>query len=131
MDALTVTAADFANLSLIESPRLRRRLAGATRVPSRAIPADVVTMNSMVSYRDLASGERGTVQLVYPQDARSKRRDRASIVSVLGLALLGASRGEVVEYGSGAGQRRIYLEKVLHQPEHSMETHAFLRQRQA
>ena len=56
MRPLLVTEADYANLSLLESPRLRRWLAGATRVWSDAMPANVVTMNSRVACTDLASG---------------------------------------------------------------------------
>ncbi|MGH8668868.1 MAG: GreA/GreB family elongation factor [Burkholderiales bacterium] len=127
MSPLILTEADFANLSLLESPKLKRRLAGATRVPSDAVSPAVVTMNSMVSYRDMASGERGQVQVVYPQDARSRSSDRTSVLSSFGMALLGASRGETVECGSGAGRRRLYVEEVLHQPESSMQKHLFVR----
>jgi regulator of nucleoside diphosphate kinase len=123
VSALLVTEADYANLSLLESPKLRRRLAGATRVPSVEAPGELVTMNSIVRYRLAATGERREVQLVYPQDARSGLRNRCSVLSALGLALLGTSAGDRVALGSG----QILIEEVLHQPESSLQKHLFVR----
>jgi regulator of nucleoside diphosphate kinase len=122
-----VTEADFANLSLLESPELKRKLAAAKRVSSDDAPPHLVTMNSMVSYRDMATGGRGEVQVVYPQDARSRAADRASVLSPLGLALLGARRGDTVEYAAGGGRRRLHVEHVLHQPESSMQKFLVVR----
>jgi regulator of nucleoside diphosphate kinase len=127
MSSLLVTEADYANLSLLESPRLRRRLAGATRVPSEAIPDDVVTMNSMVRYRDTGSGEHAQVQIVYPTDARSRLRNRCSVLSPQGLALLGARVGETVSYRVGGERRELRIEAVLHQPESSLDKYLVVR----
>lgn len=123
MIPLLVTEADYANLSLLESAKLRRRLASAQRVPSAKAPAGLVTMNSIVRYRHEATGERREVQVVYPQDARSRLPNRCSVVSALGSALLGRSAGDIVELGSG----RIFVEEVLHQPESSLQKHLFVR----
>jgi regulator of nucleoside diphosphate kinase len=128
MPPLILTEADFANLSLLDSPELKRRLAAATRVSSDAVAAHLVTMNSIVRYRDPASGERAEVQVVYPQDARSRLRGRCSVLSPLGLALLGASVGDLVEHDAGAARRRLYIEEVLHQPESSMQKHVVVRE---
>ena len=117
MSPLIVTEADFANLSLLDSPKLKRRLLAAVRLPSSAAPAHLVTMNSVVRCRDAATGERLEMQVVYPQDARSRSQDRCSVVSPLGLALLGASVGDTVEYGPAAARRPLAIEEVLHQPE--------------
>lgn len=123
MSSFLVTEADYANLSLLESLKLERRLAGAKRVPSAEAPAELVTMNSIVRYRLAATGARREVQLVYPQDARSRLRNRCSVLSALGLALLGTSEGDSVELGSG----RILIEEVLHQPESSLQKYLFVR----
>lgn len=127
MPPLLVTEADYANLSLLESPKLRRRLAGATRVRSEAVPGDVVTMNSMVRFRDTATGAHGELQVVYPTDARSRLPNRCSVLSPQGLALLGAAVGGIVEFRAGAGRRRLYIEEVVHQPESSLEKNLFVR----
>ena len=124
---LIVTEADFANLSLLDSPKLRRRLQTAVRVPSDAAPAHLVTMNAVVRCRDAATGERFEMQVVYPQDARSRFPDRCSVVSPLGFALLGASVGDTVEYGPTAQRRRLTVEEVLHQPESSMQKYLVVR----
>ena len=128
MPPLILTEADFANLSLLDSPELKRRLAAATRVSSDAVAAQLVTMNSIVRYRDPATGGRAEVQVVYPQDARSRLRGRCSVLSPLGLALLGASVGDLVEDDAGAARRRLYIEEVLHQPESSMQKHVVVRE---
>lgn len=127
MSTLVVTEADYANLSLLESPKLERRLAAATRVSSDAVPAHLVTMNSVVRYRDAASGQRGEMQVVYPQDARSRSSDRCSVLSPLGLALLGASVGDLVEYGTAGAKQGLFIEEVLHQPESSMQKYVVVR----
>ena len=48
--------------------RLQRLLEAANTVPSRDVPGDVVTMNSMVRLKD-DSGHEMTVSLVFPADA--------------------------------------------------------------
>ena len=125
--ALILTEADFANLSLLESPELERRLAGATRLPSDAAPEQLVTMNTMIRYRDMTSGETGEVQLVYPHDARARQANRVSVLSPFGLALLGASTGQVVEREIGGERRLLRIEGVMHQPERAMREFRFLR----
>ena len=122
--ALIVTEADFANLSLLESPALGRRLAGAKRVPSDAAPPRLVTMNSFVACRDADTGARRRVQVVYPHDARMRSADRTSVLSAPGLALLGAFVGDTIEFVSDDGVRvRLAIEEVLHQPESSLREH--------
>lgn len=78
MRPLLVTEADYANLSLLESPRLRRWLARATRVWSDAMPANVVTMNTRVACTDLATGERRVRFLAAAGDRVAAARRRAA-----------------------------------------------------
>lgn len=127
MRVLVLTEADFANLSLLDSPRLKHRLASAKRIPSDEAPAELVTMNSMVRYRLAATGERRQVQVVYPQDARVRSPDRTSVLAPLGFALLGAAVGDIVEYVSGGQRLRLVVEAVLHQPESSLRKFLVVR----
>lgn len=108
MRPLLVTEADYANLSLLHSPKLRAWLARAQRVWSDAMPADVVTMNSRVLCIDAASGERRILSVVYPGDA-GPEEGRLSVLTDAGLALLGATPRQVSDC--------FRVEAVLYQPE--------------
>jgi len=123
MRALIVTEADFANLSLLRAHKaLQRALAEAQIVSSDSVPPEVLTMNSQAVLCDAASGSRRLVTLVYPADADAAR-GRVAVTDELGTALLGASPGQVIH----DGERRVRVEKVLHQPERSLRKHLVLR----
>jgi regulator of nucleoside diphosphate kinase len=122
-ETVLITVADFANLSLLDaSPPLRRLLARATVVASDSVPPHVVTMNSQVLVCDASTGERRVMSVVYPGDADA-RAGRVSVLTEAGAQLLGASAGQVIEYDS----RRLRVEQVLYQPEHSLRTHLVTR----
>ena len=117
---LTVTAADFANLSLLESPALARLLQRARIVPSDAMPQHVVTMYSLVLCINLESGEREVRRLVYPADAPADEAD-TSVLAPAGMALLGAAAGQEIQFELGNGAlRRVRVAEVLYQPEHDL-----------
>ena len=81
------------------------------------VPANVVTMNSRVLFKDVTTQENGTVTIVYPADA-DPSGGRISVLSPVGAALLGESEGEEVELPLPHGQRRrIGISSVLYQPE--------------
>ena len=115
--ALIVTGADRALLNLLgHHPALRRALARATVVPAAEVPADVVTMNSRVTYSDETAGVGATVKLVYPQGTAG--RGHLSVTSPLGTALLGLREGQEIDcHFPLGGRRRLRVEAVLFQPE--------------
>jgi regulator of nucleoside diphosphate kinase len=122
-----VTTADFANLSLIASRGpLRRRLQGATVVLSDEAPPDLVTMNSRVTLRDEATGERRVVSVVYPADA-DRVVGSISVLEAAGTALLGAVPGQVVELELAGGLQRVRVQEVVYQPERSLRAHMVVR----
>jgi regulator of nucleoside diphosphate kinase len=88
---------------------------GVVVAPS-SIPGNVVTMNTRVRIRDLRSSKPETYTLVFPQHA-DINEDRMSVLSPLGMALLGAKVGDEVEVEAPAGVRRIRVERILYQPE--------------
>jgi regulator of nucleoside diphosphate kinase len=115
-----VTEADYANLSLLDSPPLSRRLSRAVRVRSGAMPRGIVTMNSRVLCHEPAGGRREPLSLVYPQDA-APLLGRHSVLSAQGMALLGALVGQTIEWEMPNGsRRRLRIESLLYQPEHDM-----------
>ncbi|AJZ60232.1 hypothetical protein OI25_2741 [Paraburkholderia fungorum] len=89
----------------------------AVIVESRDIPANVVTMNSQATLVDETSGEQMTWTVVYPPDA-DFAQGRLNVFSPVGLALLGAKRGERIRFTPPSGTEKVLkLEKILFQPE--------------
>lgn len=99
-----------------------RRLAQGVReariVKPEAIPPDVVTMNSEVVVRDPDSGETDTWVITFPNEADVSRQ-RISVLSPLGSALLGRRKGETVEWSTGVGTGRVVITDITFQPEAS------------
>jgi regulator of nucleoside diphosphate kinase len=83
--------------------RLSDQLDRASIVPSEHVPVDVVTMNSRVVFED-HTGARREVLLVYPP-AADESRDRVSVLSPVGTALLGLVVGESIDWPVGAASR--------------------------
>ncbi|HEX6692475.1 MAG TPA: GreA/GreB family elongation factor [Burkholderiales bacterium] len=70
-------------------------LVEARRVPHGELPADRIAMNSRVTYREEPEGMRRSVVLVHPIEADAAA-GRISVLSPVGLALLGRTPGSVV-----------------------------------
>ncbi len=120
--AIVVTTTDFARLQhLLEvslasaAEPLEAELARAKLVAPEAVPPDLVTMNSDVTYADLASGARRTVRVVYPPDADAAR-GWVSVLAPLGSALIGLRVGQEIDWPMPRGVRRIRIVAVPSQP---------------
>ncbi|HKO89117.1 MAG TPA: nucleoside diphosphate kinase regulator [Burkholderiales bacterium] len=86
-------------------------------VGSDKVPANVVTMKSLVRYVDMASGEEAEATIVYPAEADANA-GRISVLSPMGAALLGESEGNEIDLPLPYGhKRRIRIAQVLYQPE--------------
>ncbi|SOE56739.1 GreA/GreB family elongation factor [Burkholderia sp. OK233] len=89
----------------------------AVIVESRDIPANIVTMNSQAILVDETNGEQMTWTVVYPPNA-DFAHGRLNVFSPVGLALLGAKRGERIRFTPPSGTEKVLkLEKILYQPE--------------
>lgn len=100
---------------------LQRELDRAVVVPSSAVEASVVTMNSRVVCRD----DHGTVRevhVVYPQDADASS-GRVSVLAPLGAALLGARVGDRVHVVGRGAARAWTIEAIRYQPEAAGDFH--------
>ena len=95
---------------------LARKLDSATILPSEVIPPDVVTMNSVVTLMELPFGSIVTYKLVYPRDANVDGL-KISVLARLGVAMLGRSEGDLIEYDIAGGTKRFLVRKVVYQPE--------------
>ncbi|MGF6772748.1 regulator of nucleoside diphosphate kinase [Paraburkholderia sp. GAS199] len=89
----------------------------AVIVESRDMPANIVTMNSQATLVDESSGEHMTWTVVYPTHA-DFAQGRLNVFSPVGLALLGAKRGERIRFTPPSGTEKVLkLDKILFQPE--------------
>jgi regulator of nucleoside diphosphate kinase len=90
-------------------------------VPSRRISADIVTVNSTVTFRDVLTESEHRVTLVYPAEMSISQR-RISVLSPVGRALLGQSVGSVTSFELPDGtMREIRVLELHYQPEASGE----------
>lgn len=111
LQSLVNSARLDSRISLASLIALERELARATLVPADDVPADVVTMNSRVTFVDLGTDEEESYTLVYPRDA-NMLHDRISVLAPIGMALLGYRVGDVVEWTVPAGKRHLRITKV-------------------
>ena len=81
------------------------KLFEAQVVPARALPHGTVRLNSTVTYEELPARTRRCVTLVRPRDADASA-GRISVLSPVGRALLGNTRGRVVEVVLPTGRQQ-------------------------
>lgn len=113
---LVITAKQFAasNTELLDF--LEIELARANIVSPEEIPPYVVTMNTCVHLIDLASGEDRKVTSVDPSDA-NRQKGNLSILTELGVAIIGFSVGDTIQWTSPDGLRRLKVNSIDFQPE--------------
>jgi regulator of nucleoside diphosphate kinase len=95
---------------------LEDQLDRTSAVPQDDVDADTVTMNSRVLVRDPDSGEGQVLTLVYEADA-DPYGENVSVLTTLGASLLGSQVGDVIEWQTRRGPRRLRIERILFQPE--------------
>ena len=124
---MKVNIADFANLTLLRIPAsFKTKLEGAVPVPTDDVPSNVVTMLSRVILADTKTGERREVVLVYPGDADGAL-GRVSVLDPIGMALFGASLGDVIECPGNESVRTLRVEDIPYQPEQWMRMNLVVR----
>jgi regulator of nucleoside diphosphate kinase len=102
---------------------LATALRSAVVVPPDRIPTDVVTMRSRLVLKDVESGTRREVVLVYPEEERA-HDGHVSVLSPVGVALLGLSEGALVAWPLPSGRTAVLrVESVRYQPEAAEEFH--------
>lgn len=82
----------------------------------KKIAGSVITMNSRVQLKNLATGKSAEICITYPQDADPRER-RVSVFSEIGLALLGRKENDIVSWRVPGGTGEFQIEKVVYQPE--------------
>jgi len=113
---LVITAKQFASASTELLGSLESELTRAKIVKPEEIPPYVVTMNTCVHLVDLETGEDLKVTLVYPSDAK-RQKGNLSILTDLGIAIIGFSVGDTIQWSSPDGLRRMKIKSIDFQPE--------------
>jgi|UPI000326C92D regulator of nucleoside diphosphate kinase len=85
--------------------RLLAELARARVLPPARMPADVAGIGSAVTFRDETTGREQTVVLVWPEDADIAAA-RASVLTPIGVALIGLRAGARFTWDTRAGETR-------------------------
>jgi regulator of nucleoside diphosphate kinase len=126
-EKIIITAYDYlrlrgwSNLDILKSDLdyfkkiLSDMLDDADIVSPWEIPPEVVTMNSKVHLKDYQTQEELILSLVFPPDADLKK-NRLSILTPLGVSLLGSKVGQQIE-------TRIEVKQLLYQPESAGDFH--------
>ena len=112
--------------AMLRNPALAERLLeeiGRARIAKpNKMPRDVVFIGSSVTYRDEATGLHKTVTLVYPEHADIMRQ-RVSIMTPIGVTLLGLSKGAAFYWDTRNNQRRILTVIEVTQPSEGESSH--------
>lgn len=109
-------AKQFKSISKSEAERLLVELEKAQIMEPKDIPANVVTMNSVVKLNFPDSKRQVQFQIVYPNQANVKE-NKISIFSPIATALIGYQTGDEIEWIVPMGLTKIRIEEILYQPE--------------
>lgn len=101
---------------------LNADLQTAQIVEPEDVPADVVTMNSRVVVRDLATKDEEEWILCFPNNA-DIYESRLSVLAPMGVALLGTKVGDTIEWDTPAGTARAEVISIAYQPEAAGDLH--------
>ncbi|MCZ4353845.1 nucleoside diphosphate kinase regulator [Roseovarius aestuarii] len=95
--------------------RLLEELSRARIVKAAKMPENVVSMGSHVVYRDETTGQETSITLVYPEHADIARQ-RVSLMTPIGVSLLGLSEGAVFDWNTRDNERRTLTVIRVRQP---------------
>ena len=85
--------------------RLLEELARARIVPAARMPADVAGIGSRITWRDEMTGQDQTATLTWPEQANIDA-GRISVLTPIGVALLGLKAGARFQWETRAGEQR-------------------------
>jgi len=100
--------------------QLLKLLRSAELVDQQEINRNVITMNSTALLKSHSNGREAQLTLTYPTDARPIN-SKISVLSNIGIALLGSKEGEIVTWPTPAGWGEFCIEGVVYQPEAAKE----------
>lgn len=95
---------------------LESELVRSSVVAEGDVEGDVITMNSKICGREMDSGRCRKLTLVYHADD-DMSGEKVPVLTPLGVALVGARVGDIVQWSGWRGPRQTRIEKILFQPE--------------
>lgn len=107
---LLIATALYSNASAALA-KLREELDRAAVIDPAAFPADVVTMDSTVTFEDLGTSEVEEYTITFPDRANVDRK-RISILAPIGTALIGCRVGDIVKWSTPGGIRQLKVRRV-------------------
>ncbi|MBK7653420.1 MAG: GreA/GreB family elongation factor [Flammeovirgaceae bacterium] len=102
-------------LSIMER-QLYLKLLSAETISQLKISKRVITMNSRVRLRESLTQKEIEVTITYPENANS-RESKISILSPVGIALIGQQKGDQVSWKIPSGVGQFEIIEILYQPE--------------
>ena len=122
LSELIKVAREFGKEDEIYLRDLEEELNRSKVVESKAIPENIITMNSKIRIRNLDTNEEMIFQLVFPDDADSSQ-EKISILAPIGTAVIGYKVDDIIEWKIPVGIARLKIEEILYQPEAAGDYH--------
>lgn len=94
-----------------EENLLLDELKKAKQVLRRNLPLDIVCINRRVTYKNIINNQEKTVVFVGPEKSRPSK-NKISILSDEGIAMVGYREGDVIEWPSRKGNLKLEIMKV-------------------
>ncbi|SRR5690606_29189759 len=94
-----------------EEELLTLELKNAKQVRRKELPVDVVTVNKRVTVKDQTNDKEETFVFV-PTTKERKKKGKFSIMSEIGIAIVGYKQGDIIEWPFKNGARTIEITKV-------------------
>jgi len=122
LSELIKVAREFGKEDEIYLRDLEEELNRSKVVESKAIPENIITMNSKIRIRNLDTNEEMIFKLVFPDDADSSQ-EKISILAPIGTAVIGYKVDDIIEWKIPVGIARLKIEEILYQPEAAGDYH--------
>ncbi len=116
LNSMILNLLESSDSNMLELNRLNIEIKRATLVDPWKIHPQCVTMNSIVKLTHLGTGASETIRLVYPNESGFTEKT-ISVLSPLGCALLGYSKGHTVSFNTSEGRQRVIIDEIIFQPE--------------
>lgn len=94
-----------------EEETLRLQLKNAKQLTRKNLPLDVVTVDAKITVKNLDTDQEEIYTFVAPDKAK-KRNNTESILSTMGLALVGCKIGDVVKWNVGEEEKQFEILNV-------------------
>lgn len=92
--------------------RLLTELDRCVMLAAHEMPPGVVRIDSRVEFEDLESGEVDSYTLTWP-DRANPEQGLLSVLAPVGTALIGYSEGDVIEWETPGGARKLKIRSVV------------------